>query len=133
MHVRADQGKYPLDVHLRSERSVVLWLILADSPKHGRWQPPARVSRSAMRTGLACAGLVGHAAVAVGGLVVCGRVLAALGAVQAHRGDERGGFLDAGCVLGGHAGRLAATGRFRLTVCGLKRQARVRALARTGL
>ena len=26
------------------------------------------------------------------------------GAVQEHRGDECGGFLDAGLVLGGHAG-----------------------------
>src|ERR1700722_16806471 len=32
-------------------------------------------------------------------------VRAALGAVQEHRGDEGGGFLDAGYVLRGHAGR----------------------------
>ena len=38
-------------------------------------------------------------------LAVCGGVLAAFGAVQEHRGDERGGFLNAGYVLGGHEGR----------------------------
>jgi hypothetical protein len=31
--------------------------------------------------------------------------VAALGAVQEHRGDERGGFLDACYALGGHPGR----------------------------
>jgi hypothetical protein len=38
-------------------------------------------------------------------LADCGGVLVEFGAVQEHRGDERGGFLDAGYVLGDHAGR----------------------------
>ena len=42
--------------------------------------------------------------VTAGGSAAWGRTPAVLCAVQEHRGDDRGGFLDARLVLGGHAG-----------------------------
>src|SRR5580692_12324300 len=50
--------------------------------------------------------LVGSGTGAVAeGLVLFAGIFAVPGAVQEHGGDERGGFLDAGLLLGGQPGR----------------------------
>ena len=90
----------------RDDRQLSIVIGIQDTPIDYLW---LRAIRDRRRVEHRSAGSVFLAAVlrgsglgvAVHGPVLCGRILAVLGAVQEYGGDERRGFLDADLVLGG--------------------------------